>query len=518
MDCIKVISLIMLFCLYCNSAEVLKRSLFIQPGQTWEPVIDLGPLGPLNTSANGYFWAWLSHSGQSSRVDCPPAGVNASHTEQYAVGENCSLTVRPKYESAGTFTLRSLPANVSLAEVELSALRVGPAPWPEKFPLGSDVSLKCQVSRLPDGSTLQWERDPPSDLPPLNATDACPPDSYAANSSLLLSLDRVAYMLLRSVDPCAQGNYSCSLRKANVTLFSVSSPVRIETARARGRYNLYRHSNSNSSLTLPCDTPHEAQWFVRRDGDRDLPVVNGTGDARTSPPDTEISGHTFNGTNSALYLDPLEFEDAGRFTCLARGTTVATVDVVTVRVSVASFGQQTQLSCEVSNRPPLETDLELAWMRMKGEQVLMVMRKNLSKNEQERMFILTASTVDSGQQEWSCLVFTEAGLLRALAPLKFSPIGTPSTTTTAITPSTTAITTSTTAITTTLLRSSSTVEPEGSGEGEGVSEVVIAVVLVVVVAVATVLGGSMYVWFTNRRLQDSMTHKLEEATAQSSSV
>lgn len=495
----------MLFCLSCYSAEVLKRSLFIQPGQTWEPVIDLGPLGRLDTSANGYFWAWLSHSGQSSRVDCPPAGVIASPTEQYAVGENCSLTVRPEYESAGIFTLRSLPGNVSLAEVEVSALRVGPLRWPEEFPRGTDVSLTCQVSRLPEGSTLQWERDPPTDLPPLNATVACPPDSYVANGTLLLSVGRAAYMLLRGVDPCARGNYSCSLRKANVTLFSVSRPVRIETGRTRGRYSLYRHSSRLSSLTLPCDTPHQAQWFVRRGGDRDLPVVNGTGDVQTSPHDARISGHAFNGTDSPLCLDPLEFDDAGRFTCLANGTAVATVDVVTVRVSVAYVGQQTQLSCEVSNIPPLETDLELAWMRMKEDQVLMVEEKSLSKS-QERMFILTAPVVDSGQQEWACLVFTDAGLLRALAPLRFSPIGTPSTTP------------STTAITTTLLHSSSIEEPEGIREGEGVAGVVTAVVLVVVVAVATVLGVSMYVWFTNRRLQDSMTHKLEEATAQSSSV
>lgn len=59
---------------------------------------------------------------------------------------------------------------------------------------GTDVTLSCEVSRLPGSSTLQWERE----------------GAPIANTSLLLN--NTAYIILHSVDQRSQGKYTCKLR------------------------------------------------------------------------------------------------------------------------------------------------------------------------------------------------------------------------------------------------------------------------------------------------------------------
>ncbi|XP_064869337.1 uncharacterized protein LOC115110282 isoform X5 [Oncorhynchus nerka] len=346
------------------SAEQLSKKIFFLAETNNRVTLQVSPAVPKGTA---HRWMWTSHDGRHSNTSVAQITSSMSRNPSWNTQAPFSqetgydLSMQTKYENAGEFVLmQTKPASAVLARFEVFSfvVKVTPNYNGNKVYLGSDVSVRCEVSHIPDGATLQWERHGDS------------------TSNTTLFYNKTAHMIIHTVDQNYQGRSNCSFRLNGELLFTVYTTLNVQTDTfSKPLIHLFRESSNSSEVKLICRY--------------DFP----------------------------LHVSPVTFEDSGVFTCFFEQQRFSLVKITTIRVSESGGppgGQPVVVRCEVSE---VSTDpVTLVWMRMEGSRWLLVKQDVLTKSHPNRTLSVTLPSLRSDQLHWQCAVFTE-GMLRATASL-----------------------------------------------------------------------------------------------------
>ncbi|XP_014028904.1 uncharacterized protein isoform X2 [Salmo salar] len=349
---------------------------------------------------------WTSHDGRHSNTSV--AQITSSRNRNpswntqapFSKGTGYDLSIQTKFENAGEFVfMQTKPASAVLARFEVFSFVFKETPNynVNKAYLGSDVSVRCEVSSIPDGATLQWERDGDS------------------TSNTTLFYNRTAHMIIHTVDQNYWGRFNCNFRLNGELLFTgyITLNVLTDTFN-KPLIHLFRESSNSSEVKLICrySSPYRrAEWTMRRS------TTSVTLTSSDKVRSDRFSSPPFNGYDFPLHVSPVTFEDSGTFECFYDRQRFGMIKLTTIRVSESGGppgGQPVVVRCEVSE---VSGDpVTLAWMRMEGSRWLLVKQEVLTNSHPNRMLSVTLPSLRSDQLHWQCVVFTE-GMLRVTASL-----------------------------------------------------------------------------------------------------
>ncbi|XP_038862813.1 carcinoembryonic antigen-related cell adhesion molecule 1-like isoform X2 [Salvelinus namaycush] len=384
------------------STEPLSKKIFFLAKTNNRVTLQVSPAVPEGTA---HQWMWTSHDGRHSNTSVAliTSSMNRNPSwniqSPFSQGTGYDLSFPPKCENAGEFVfMQTKPASAVLERFEVFGfvLKVTPNYNGSQVYLGSDVSVRCEVSSLPDGATLQWERDGDS------------------TSNTTLFYNKTAHMIIHTVDQNYQGRFNCNFRLNGELLFTVYTTLNVRTDTFnKPLIHLFRESSNSSEMKLICrssNTYRRAAWTMSRSTSVTLTSSDKIrSDRFSSPP--------FNRYDFPLHVSPVTFEDSGTFACFFDNQIFGLVKLTTFRVSESGGppgGQPVVLTCElseVSGEP-----VTLAWMRMEGSRGLLVKQDVLTESHPNRMLSVTLPSLRRDQLHWQCAVFTE-GMLRATASL-----------------------------------------------------------------------------------------------------
>ncbi|XP_035264828.1 uncharacterized protein LOC118222949 isoform X22 [Anguilla anguilla] len=368
---------------------------------------------PAETNGTEFIWEWTSHDGSYTNTRIITIQSDGNYWWEF---KKASITKQGKYdiylepelEDGGIFTfIQTKPEKVSLAQVEVFAVKVEPSRW-SKVKEGSDATMSCEVSHLPDSATLDWERD----------------REPTANTTLIYN--NTAHIIIHSADRYSEGTYNCTLRWNGALIFSIPRTLQVYKGTYRTHHTLYRGSLNSSEVVLICRSPDSyrtAYWQWEPLSETNAIIVASAGIYQNAFISMEIdkerfSSERYDGYNFPLRISPVKFGDSGRYFCYFEHRLMATVTLVTVQVSAVSPGglsrnQSVVLNCEISQ---VIGSVTLAWLRMKGGRGELVKQEVLSKGHPKKMLSLTLPNLSRDQLHWACAVFTES-MLRAQVPL-----------------------------------------------------------------------------------------------------
>ncbi|XP_061090123.1 uncharacterized protein LOC133123661 [Conger conger] len=316
---------------YCHtlSAEVLVQYKYFISGDYQEVSLQ----APAEPKGKEFIWEWTSPDGRytnariitmqsNEKFSWNLKSANISKQGKY------DLSLKPELENAGVFTfIQTKPEKVNLVQFEVFAVEVKSL-RSQKAPEGSDVTMSCEVSHLPDSATLAWERD----------------REPTANTTLIYN--NTAHIIIHSVDQHSEGTYNCTLRRNGTLIFSVPNELIVLKETLETRHTLYRGSLNSSEVVLICHSLSsytKASWsWLPVSETQAISVVNAGKHENVSismEMDKErFSSDVFDGYKFPLRISPVKFGDSG-------------------------MNQPVVLNCEISQ---VIGTVTLAWLRMKG--------------------------------------------------------------------------------------------------------------------------------------------------------
>ncbi|XP_064869344.1 uncharacterized protein LOC115110282 isoform X6 [Oncorhynchus nerka] len=388
------------------SAEQLSKKIFFLAETNNRVTLQVSPAVPKGTA---HRWMWTSHDGRHSNTSVAQITSSMSRNPSWNTQAPFSqetgydLSMQTKYENAGEFVLmQTKPASAVLARFEVFSfvVKVTPNYNGNKVYLGSDVSVRCEVSHIPDGATLQWERHGDS------------------TSNTTLFYNKTAHMIIHTVDQNYQGRSNCSFRLNGELLFTVYTTLNVQTDTfSKPLIHLFRESSNSSEVKLICRSSSPSSSYRRAEWIMSRSTTSVTLTSSDKVRSDRFSSPSFNRYDFPLHVSPVTFEDSGVFTCFFEQQRFSLVKITTIRVSESGGppgGQPVVVRCEVSE---VSTDpVTLVWMRMEGSRWLLVKQDVLTKSHPNRTLSVTLPSLRSDQLHWQCAVFTE-GMLRATASL-----------------------------------------------------------------------------------------------------
>ncbi|XP_034142880.1 uncharacterized protein LOC105026256 isoform X3 [Esox lucius] len=320
-------------------------------------------------------------------------------------GLGYSLSMAPNMENAGEFVLmKTKPAYAILARFEVFGFvfKGSPIFQGSMMYLGSDVSFSCEVSRFPEGASLQLEIE----------------GGPTSNSTLYIN--NTVQMVIQSVDQNYKGVYKCKFSLNGKNTFTISSKLNVKTS-SYSVIMLFRESSKNSKVNMMCRSSpglryQQAQWIKSTSAKEKLGVSNNR-ESMDKFGRNQSSFPVFNGTDFPLQISPLAFENGGEFKCYIDGNLIVAFKLTTIQVSASEVpigSHPVVLKCELSEVSG--DSVILGWLRMNGSRGLLVKQEVLTENHPNRTLSLTLTSLRSDQLHWQCVVFTK-GMLRAGVPL-----------------------------------------------------------------------------------------------------
>ncbi|KAB5576799.1 hypothetical protein PHYPO_G00202680 [Pangasianodon hypophthalmus] len=271
---------------------------------------------------------------------------------------------------------------------------------------GTDVTLSCEVSDLPESSTVQWERE----------------EAPVPNSTLFYN--NTAYIILHNVDHRSRGKYYCILRhRGNKNIYRTQT-LEVSEYTPPKKYILYRESSNSSNLALICKSKksYERIMWIRQLNCTNEIMIAAEREKKLRVHGEIVPGkHSstfYNGNDFIFHISPVKFSYSGTYRCLVNDkNTYSSLTLHTLRVfaepTVIIRNQSVVLTCEVSDT----TDrVILAWLRMEGNRAMLIKQEVLTQRDMKRRVSVTLNSVFEDQLLCQCAVFTE-NTLRALAPI-----------------------------------------------------------------------------------------------------
>ncbi|XP_072120184.1 uncharacterized protein [Mobula birostris] len=311
-----------------------------------------------------------------------------------------NLRIRePTFQLAGLFTWNQTQSGGKiLRQCEILGIKVEADS--QSPVMGSDVTLSCTISRLPDTVSLHWK--------PTGS-------SQRSNNTDQIHLNNTVYLMVRHVGTGDPSLYTWEVQENGSIVLTGDTNVGVDD-HLHNKYTVYRSDIDHSELKLICETCselYETRWtwkshFQNREMEiatayRSQPInVSGRSYFENR---LRTTGESLNDTNFRLRIVPVQFEDAGVYTCSLRSYQYVTIELITVRVTVeppdaVTEGDTVTLTCSVSE---VSESMRLVWINSDGEIVdekIFMERKNEGDSLQ-----LIIPTDDKVQGKWMCAVF-----------------------------------------------------------------------------------------------------------------
>ncbi|XP_035253715.1 uncharacterized protein LOC118216548 [Anguilla anguilla] len=190
---------------------------------------------PAETNGTEFIWEWTSHDGSYTNariITIQSNGMFKWNLSKLSITKQgkYDIVLQPKSQNSGVFTfIQTKPEKVNLSQIEVFTVKE-PLRWSRENE-GSDVTMSCEVSHLPDSATLDWERD----------------REPTANTTLIYN--NTAHIIIHSADRYSEGTYNCTLRWNGVLIFSIPRTLQVYEVSAAPPGGLSR----NQSVVLNCE-------------------------------------------------------------------------------------------------------------------------------------------------------------------------------------------------------------------------------------------------------------------------
>ncbi|XP_059846455.1 uncharacterized protein LOC132405565 [Hypanus sabinus] len=376
----------------------------------------------LDSPGNGQFvWEWKPHSGQHTHLLGQFHRGNSGRwnsrwnnkwrssdfqQELSLDNRNVGLIIKiPKFKFAGLFTLtQTQPTNQILRQYELFGIKVKVSP--QRPVEGSDVTLSCTISRLPDTVSLHWK--------PVSSSQ------QNRRNTDQIRLNNTVYLMVRHVTVEDERLYQCEVRENGNVVLTSKADFTVDMYLYQEHYTLYRPSTDYSEFHLVCYSRYvkyfTAVWnwksHQRQDHQKQIASVKYSEPINVSR--TDLGNRLvalveqFNGKNFSVRIAPVLFGDAGVYTCSLELTAFLTIELITVKVTAepsdtVTEGDTVTLSCSVSD---VTASTRLVWINGDGETVG---EKTLKGEEGSPSLIIQKA--ERGRGKWTCGVFDQDRLL-----------------------------------------------------------------------------------------------------------
>ncbi|XP_048399729.1 uncharacterized protein LOC125458483 [Stegostoma tigrinum] len=358
-------------------------------------------------------WEWTPHLQQlttKTLVRMQVKGLEWETEQDYRVMQNSKpkfhlrnnsldLTIENVLEAAGLFTCRQMePEERILKQYEIFAIKVDRDPH---YPfLGSDVSLSCTISRLADTVTLQLKSRAPSQQNRMNNTNQ-------------IQLNNTVYLILKDSQVDDAEQYACEIQDNGRIVLSVPIELTFSTSDFGRQYTSYWPIFENNSLNLNCRCKlkyNVSMWILEIYNQIRIKIIStdnkDKGNASTSKIQNRVILRHFDGMSFPLQIFPLQFEDAGTYTCTMDTMEAVKIKLITSQVKAVpscplTVGDNVELKCSVSH---VCNATRLAWMDNDRKVLVKEKHFNLSGEANSSLSLLIPK-IGQHNRSWTCLVF-----------------------------------------------------------------------------------------------------------------
>ncbi|XP_032885761.1 uncharacterized protein LOC116978604 [Amblyraja radiata] len=319
--------------------------------------------GPDNPGSNVIVWEWEPHSGHGIQTVLTGSRADKHWTIQWGDGwrdrdktqevdvdaSTCNLTIKNNtFKWAGFFTLsKTQPRKQILKQYEIFGIKVeADSPRPV---MGSDITLSCTISRLPDTVSLHWKPRGSSQQNRRNNTDQ-------------IHLNNIVYLMIQHVGAGNPNLYTWEVLENGSIVLTGDTNVEVDQDLHNKAYTVYRSVTDHSELDLICEASLELNetkwtWRSQRVQNQEKEIDSSH---RSEPIHVDMSyfGNRLkttegnvNGTNFRVRIVPVQFADAGVYTCYIGSNKYVTIDLITVTAeqsNAATEGDNVTLTCSVS--------------------------------------------------------------------------------------------------------------------------------------------------------------------------
>ncbi|XP_062908704.1 uncharacterized protein LOC134348851 [Mobula hypostoma] len=380
--------------------------------------------GPDNPGNGTVTWEWKPHSGQHTHqlgtFTRDNSGKWTGHWNNYRIssdlyqklrlgsGDVTLIIQRPNIKFAGLFTLTQIqPTKQILTQYEIFGIKVETSP--QRPLLGSDVTLSCTISRLPDVASLHWK--------PVGSSQ------QNRRNTDQIRLNNTVYLMVRHITVEDGKLYQCEVRENSNIVFTSKADFTVGTDLYRKRYTLYRPSTEYSELHLVCYYPSaythgQWTWKSRQPQDQQKQIASATIHQPINVSSTDFENQLmtlvekFNDKNISVRAVPVLFGDAGVYSCSLGSNTFLTIELITVKVTAEPSDTVTErdtitLSCSVSD---VTASTRLVWINGDGETV-----GDKTLTGEEKSLSLNIQKAERGRGKCTCGVFDQ-DRLRIIVP------------------------------------------------------------------------------------------------------
>ncbi|XP_062908706.1 uncharacterized protein LOC134348853 [Mobula hypostoma] len=312
---------------------------------------------------------------------------------------------RPNFKFAGLFTLTQ--AQKIMKQYEIFGIKVEMSP--QQPLLGSDVTLSCTISRLPDTVSLHWK--------PVGSSQ------QNRRNTDQIRLNNTVYLMVRHVTVKDGKLFQCEVRENGNIVLTSKADFTVDTHLYQKRYTLYRPSTEYSELHLVCYYPSaythgQWTWKSRQPQDQQKQIASATIHQPINVNSTDFENRLmtsvkkFNGKNFSVRIVPVLFGDAGVYTCFLETNTFLTIELITVKVTAepsdtVTEGDTVTLSCSVSD---VTASTRLVWINGDGKTI-----GDKTPTGEEKSLGLIVQKAERGRGKWMCGVFDQ-DRLRIIVP------------------------------------------------------------------------------------------------------
>ncbi|XP_062908709.1 uncharacterized protein LOC134348858 isoform X1 [Mobula hypostoma] len=317
------------------------------------------------------------------------------HAMDSTAGTIDLIITQPTSKFAGSIILvQREPSYEILKQYEIFGIKVVANP---RSPVeGSDVTLSCTISRLPDTVSLHWK--------PVGSSQ------QNRRNTDQIRLNNTLYLMVRHVTVEDEKLYQCEVQENGNIVGTGQANFTVDTDRYDKRYTLYRSVTDHSEFQLICYSHsvynsaawtwlshvHQSPWKTIATALKSQPVNVSENHFVNRLMLTETP---FNGWNFSMRVFPVVFEDAGDYTCTLETSVFSTITLITVKVTAepsdtVTEGDTVTLSCSVSD---VTASTRLVWINGDGETV-----GDKTLTGEEKSLSLIVQKAERGRGKWTC--------------------------------------------------------------------------------------------------------------------
>ncbi|XP_078251519.1 uncharacterized protein LOC144591084, partial [Rhinoraja longicauda] len=375
-----------------------------------------GPDSPGNSAID---WEWRPHTGQQTTKrlatfhrEGQQWAVRWSDEYNQIPGISQRMRVdwgtlnlrirKPTFELAGLFTwTQTQPGGKILRQWELFGIKVeADSPRPV---MGSDITLSCTFSRLPDTVSLHWKPRGSSQQSRRNNTDQ-------------IRLNNTVYLIVQHIGAGNPNLYTWEVQENGSIVLTANTNIEVDQDLYGKTYTVYRSVTDHSELDLICEASakfSETKWTWRSQHfqNQEKEIAS----TRSSEPihikrsyfkdRLEIITGNLNSKNFSVRIVPVWFEDAGVYTCSLSSYEYVTIELITVTVTAepsdaVTEGDTVTLTCSVSH---VTKSMTLVWINdddKTAEEETYTEQIHEGKSLQ-----LIIPKADGARRKWKCVVF-----------------------------------------------------------------------------------------------------------------